>query len=82
MCFQISSTMASWNSTYFSWRAGGDAVALGFDRGGDGDGGVAVYGRDEDGFAAQFGLELLFDARDIAVQVEEQPAQRARGQEG
>ncbi len=34
------------------------------------------------GQAAQLGLELLLDAREIAVQVEEQPAQRARGQEG
>ena len=35
---------------------------------------------DDEDRAAEFGLQLLLDAGEIAVQVEEQPAERARGE--
>jgi hypothetical protein len=59
-------------------RAGRDAVAFSFVRSGDRDSGVAADRRDDDRLAAQMGLQLLLDAREIAVQIEEQPAQGAR----
>ena len=61
-------------------RTGRDAVALGFARSGDRHGGVAADGGDDDRSAAQSRLKLLLDAGEIAVEIQEQPAQRARRQ--
>jgi hypothetical protein len=59
-------------------RAGGDAVALGLDRCGDRDRGVGIDRRDDHRPAAKRRIELLLDAGEIAVEIEEQPAQRPR----
>jgi hypothetical protein len=45
---------------------------------GDGDRRVRTDGRDDDRPTAQGGLELLLDGGEIGIEVEEQPAERAR----
>ena len=50
--------------------AGFDVEGFGFVAGGDADGGVGHGGDDGEGFAAVFGVELLFDGREKAVEVD------------
>lgn len=50
--------------------AGFNAKGLGFVAGCDANGGVGHGGDDGEGFAAVFGVELLFDGREEAVEVD------------
>ena len=50
--------------------SGLDAEGLGFVAGGDAAGGVGHGGDDGEGVAAVFGMELLFDGREEAVEVD------------
>ena len=51
-------------------RAGLDAEGLGLVAGGDAAGGVGEGGDDGEGLAAVFGVELLLDRREEAVEVD------------
>ena len=53
-----------------------DPELLGFIGGGDARGGVGHRGNDGDGFSAKLGVELLFDGREVAVEIEEHRSQR------
>jgi hypothetical protein len=56
--------------------AGANAEGVGLATRGNRTGGIGIDGRDDHRPAANGGIELLFDAGEIAVEIEMQPAER------